>query len=282
MAPARNDTIELLRYVCAAGIVWFHLGGPYGWVGHAALLVFVILSVSFSVSQGKTTWRRTRVLRLWLFWSVFYGLLKVAQAVALGRPVASEFEWWMVLTGPALPLWFLPFIYVANGLASTYDAWVKDGGWKEAVVLPVLTVGCIALIPFSPGIPFSQWLLGASGVFMAFSLLRARQEPIHFVIMFAIFACAFWFGPRHDMQMLLLALCVGSAALFIAPMMQSRWASQLGEISLGVYVLHPCVTVAMRGVVYGYPIMVQIGIVIIICTILALTLKRVPVFRSFI
>lgn len=50
--PLRNPTVEYLRYIGAAGIVWFHLNGPFAWVGHAALDVFVILSVVFPWNQN--------------------------------------------------------------------------------------------------------------------------------------------------------------------------------------------------------------------------------------
>lgn len=281
--PARNDAIELLRYVCAIGIVWFHLGGPYAWVGHAALIVFIILSVNFALAQDLPTWGRKRVLSLWLFWSVIYAALKIVQSVVHGQDVIAEFEWWMLITGPALPLWFLPFIYVANGAATSYNR--RVGGrtsWIEVLMLPCLTLVSIALIPLSPGVPFSQWLLGASGVFMAIALFRAKHDMRYLVALAVMLTCAFLAGIDHESRMLLFALCVAALALSGLPDWQSAFAGQLGAISLGVYVLHPGVSAAFKAGIHSFPIVVQICVVALVSTVLALVMRRLPVFGKFI
>lgn len=47
----RYGDIDRLRFVGALGIVWFHVGAPGAAVGHAALLVFMMLLVYFGVGR---------------------------------------------------------------------------------------------------------------------------------------------------------------------------------------------------------------------------------------
>lgn len=279
----RNDAIELLRYVCSVGIVWFHMGGPYAWIGYASLIVFVILTVNFALAQGGTSWSRTRVLKLWMFWSVIYASLKVAQSLVHHQPISAEFHWWMLSTGPALPLWFLPFIYVARGAATTYNkATLGKFHWAEVFLLPALTLACLALIPLSPGVPFSQWLIGASGCFMAISVFRTRQEPRYLIVMTVALVVGMIAGVGHEAKMLLFALLVAAGAIFCAPVLKSKPAAYFGAISLGVYVLHPAVSAILHGTLASYSTTVQISVVVLFSTILAMVLKRTPVFGRFI
>lgn len=267
--PLRNGSIEVLRYVCAVGIVWFHLGGPVAWIGHSALLVFIILSVYFAMSQAGNSWGRTKTLKLWAFWSAVYAALKVADAIASGVPIASEFEWWMAFTGPALPLWFLPFIYVANGLVSRMRE-----HWSEIVALPLLTILCVASIP-ATGTPFTQWLMGASGVFLGVAVYRG---PRHMAVMFVVLLPLFLAGAG-PFAMHLLALAVSALALYRAPAWSSLLANQLGAISLGVYVIHHGAAAVLRGA--GMPPVWEIAAVVALSTALALILRQVPVIRRF-
>ena len=58
--------------------------------------------------------RARRLLMPWLVWSVVYGGVKLAEALVEGQPLGSAFAPWMLLTGPAIHLWFLPFAFAAS------------------------------------------------------------------------------------------------------------------------------------------------------------------------
>lgn len=273
----------MLRYGCASGIVWFHLGGPHAWIGHAALIVFIILSINFALARNEVTWNRIRVLKLWAFWSAIYAGLKIAQQALLGQPLGPEFQWWMLATGPILPLWFLPFIYIANGLATSYNQTIsKEPNWVEMLALPCLAVGCSEMLALSPGIPFSQWMLGAAGLFVAMSVFRSRFDVRYLIALLSVLTCALVFGIGHEIEMLLLASILASVVLLYLPIWTSRIASLLGSISLGVYVLHHGVHVVLKGGISGLPVPGQIILVIACSTGMALVLKRLPVFRNFV
>ena len=64
---ARNGTVDLLRFLGAIAIVWFHLGLPYAEIFLSALPMFAMLSVSYG--SGKSFPNRLRRFMVpWLFW----------------------------------------------------------------------------------------------------------------------------------------------------------------------------------------------------------------------
>ena len=74
-------------------------------------------------SFGAYAIARARGLLLpWLAWSAVYGGVKVAEAVVGGQPPGNAFAPWMLLTGPAIHLWFLPFAFAASLLDARTDA----------------------------------------------------------------------------------------------------------------------------------------------------------------
>lgn len=266
----RNPAVEALRYVGAVGIVWFHMEGPVSWVGHSALGVFIILSVVLTLSMGGA-WSRKRVLKIWLFWSAIYAAMKVLQAVLHGTPIIDEFEWWMLVTGPSLPLWFLLFIYVANGFAAMY---VKKVDWPpifEGAVLGILSASLVVAVPTLP-IPLSQWALGVAAVLAAIAVFRGIEG--NWTVL------AVWAAPILILgdRLFILAVPVATLALIYPAKAQQSWPNILGRLALPVYILHPGISSAA-----SLDGSAEAAIIVaIISTILGAILIRMPVFRSYI
>ncbi|MBF9035603.1 hypothetical protein HKCCE2091_15250 [Rhodobacterales bacterium HKCCE2091] len=288
---SRDAAVELLRYLGAVGIVWFHLGGPMAWIGHAALEMFILLSVYYTLERtaadpdGPAAWRRLRVLRLWVFWSAVYGLLKFAQAHLENRPLGSEFEWWMILTGWSLPLWFLPFIYVMNGLGWTYLRHVPaPPAWLEGIGLAACSLLCLHLLGLGIGVPADQWALGAAAVFAAVAVFRAASGGgyVALAIWLAAIAAAVAAGRAPGGELLLVSVPVAAFVLLVPHRFDSALAVRLGMLSLAVYILHSGVAAALGVLLPGFDGVPAIAAVVALSTLLGLVLRRIPVIRHFI
>ena len=114
----RQASLELVRLIACLGIVWFHCGAPGASVGYGGLPALIMLSVALATVPGKprppmVTVRKqaVRLLLPWVFWCAIYGIWRVMSAIALRHPISTEFRAWMLLTGPAIHLWYLPFAF---------------------------------------------------------------------------------------------------------------------------------------------------------------------------
>lgn len=114
----RNGTLEYTRLLAAFGIVFFHAKAPGSEVGYAALPFFVLLLVVMAGPSSQNcslpVYLQSRAVRLfvpWLAWSLVYGLLKFCEVLVTGTPLHAEFNLSMLISGPALHLWFLPLSF---------------------------------------------------------------------------------------------------------------------------------------------------------------------------
>ena len=240
LAPdlGRNGSIDLLRFGGAIGIVWFHLHLPGYEIALAALPMFVALFVCFGLNRNIAHLNR-RLLYPWLIWSAIFGAAKVAQALVHGTAISDEFALWMILAGPAIHLWFLPFSYLFVLLARR----VRPEG--------LLPMG-IALVPIAFWLantaqlpqPFAQWVSVIPAAFMGVLLHFIRQNPSMVVTvgwisvaLAAVLAMTGW-----DSVALQYAIGIGAVLLaFACPIRATRTSRIMAEVSFGVYLLHPLV-----------------------------------------
>ena len=247
----RNGTVDIMRYLAAVGIVLFHVRAPYISITYSALPLFTIYLAFFSITPGTTTARLVRrlwhLLRLWLIWSGIYGGLKIAEAVVDGQPIASEFLPWMLMTGPALHLWFLPF----------------------AVFLVVLGFFISRVLPMTPGPEGFLFLVGAGTILVALWLNTTGEKPIPFGQWIYVWPAAafgfvaammnqnsrFWLTPVFAGAVTLIGFSVGAGASvfqffgaslvavasFLVVTPSTHLSETLRDLSLGVYFIHPAV-----------------------------------------
>lgn len=294
----RAGSIELLRILGAFGIVMFHLNSPGASIGYGALPMFIYLSVFFALNQGaRQPWKafvQTRLNRLlvpWAFWSLVFLGLKIAQAQIEGRPIRSEFNWWHLATGPAIHLWFLPFIAaVSVGLRAIWWAIVQ---LDKMVVLGVsicLAFLCVFALGYtSLGPPFEQWLFGLIPVLLAVTEVRFTQtrapgrKPMIFVPWIAGLLVVATLGTGISVVPFLVAIgLIVAAGLVQFPTTPTIKA--IASLSLGVYVIHPLVAALMKvaganpwngslaslGAVYGLSILATVAV------------QRTPFFGRFV
>jgi peptidoglycan/LPS O-acetylase OafA/YrhL len=258
----RNGTLDYARLIAAFGIVFFHTGGAGGAIGYAALPFFLMLLIVLSIPSARrlhfTAFAHQRAQRLlmpWIVWSCVYGALKLLEVFLHSKPLAAEFAPWMLLTGPAIHLWFLPFAFVAC-LGIYPLARLRPRCVLPTQALLILTLVAAALVTMvgldetKLPVPLMQWSFGVPAVFLGLALAFGFEVPSgQFVAMVgAVFAglTAYSFGWTGG----LLQLALATVALLVCLNLhypetpKSRWAAQA---SLGVYLSHPLIaSILMR------------------------------------
>ncbi len=239
---ARCDALDYARLLAIFGVVLFHAKAPGGEIGHAGLPFFLLLLTLFVVPAASRSslaeFSRLRAWRLlgpWLLWCGIYGALKVTDAFIEGRPLSTEFEPWMVLTGPAAHLWFLPFAFVVSVAAHTLVKGLSR--WEIGAV--ALVVACAALAVFQreplPQ-PLGAWAFALPAAALGLILSAA---PRWWPLTLAFIGAAWVFGWTNGLPEISIALAVLLACLHL-PLRLSA-PRGLADVVMGVYLAHPLV-----------------------------------------
>lgn len=237
-SAARNGSIDILRFVGSIGIIWFHLDLPGSHIGLAALPMFVALFVCFGMARDRAG-LQSRLLKPWLFWSVVFIVAKTGQAIISGQPVIDEFAAWMLLAGPSIHLWFLPFSYIfVRALQS-----VPRTVWGPLAVLLVPTSLWLANGTNLPQ-PFAQWVTVVPAAFIGLMLhamgpnsLRAHNFGWMTVAFASILALS-------GLEQVAFQYVLGTSAMLIALSVhipQTDLCKQAAQTSFGLYLLHPLI-----------------------------------------
>lgn len=253
---SRNATIDYARLLAAFGIIFFHAKAPGGSVGYAGLPFFTMLTVCLATQAAQSTAftrflaaRAKRLLVPWLVWSGIYGSLKIAQAILEDHTIAQEFSGWMLLTGPAIHLWFLPFIFAVSVAVFPIGRRLKAPGLATALLLMVAVTGAATLSFWllgatKPPIPLAQWLevLPAAiwGIALAYVWGREKTMPVAGGTLLAIVLLAWTAGWTTDLFQFGLA---GSAVLLcrLLPLRPTLLSGMAAQASLFIYLAHPLV-----------------------------------------
>ena len=252
----RNATLDYARLIASIGIIVFHVGAPGAAIGYAALPFFLMLLVflAFPVAAGKSfgayaATRTVRLLRPWAIWSLIYVALKLAEIAATDVTFQSEFAAWMLLTGPSLHLWFLPYACVACIAIwplARLSASLTEGG---RIICGMILAGVAVLIAWTSHdlvttTPITQWLYALPAVALgsAFGFLAGTSRPaLTAAVSVGVVAIILWFvgwpeGAEHlVMAGVAFALCLG------LPLHDHPVARRMADLSLTLYLAHPMV-----------------------------------------
>lgn len=293
---SRNALTDIARFVGALGILWFHAAAPGSKVALAALPMFMMMLVFFSLRAAEersmrevAVDRAQRLLSPWVAWSMAFGALKLFDALADGRPIASEFHPYMLLTGPALHLWFLPFAFACSLLAVAVARWC--GGSRGAFValaasFAPLTVLLTVASRESEGIyPLAQWLSVAPAAFLgvlahlAGAAVRERLmlAAVCLVAVVALAAAGLpGDGARLGIAALVVMACVG------VELRSTAVSRALGAMSLGVYLVHPIFISIFLRLKAPPAASVELALAVALCSIaLVIFLRQLPGARWF-
>lgn len=248
-ANLKRQEIELLRIFCAFGIIWYHSASTGRDIAYAGLVAFLIISLYFSAkikSPPKPVLERAKILLIpWIFWSIFYGAINLAQ----NRPFFSADNGITagVLTGSSLHLWYMPFIFFVIIIFDYIKRYLTAG---------MLCYACAALAlmllwlnsswrpqSLALGAPYAQYAHALDGVFIGVFFANCSALPrtmragfiaaiLAFVMLFA------WSVPGIGVTYL---VGIALAALILLPDWNLSFPvniSVLSECTLGIYLSH--------------------------------------------
>ncbi|NRA98818.1 MAG: hypothetical protein HRU32_03190 [Rhodobacteraceae bacterium] len=231
----RDGGLDYLRFVMAACIIYFHAGLNGATYALSALPAFVLLSIYFGAGRPLAD-RFRRLIVPWLFWSAVFFALKICDATVSKAPVSSEFEPYMALTGPALHLWYLPFIFAATILVTAASRLSRRQIEVFGGTLAFLFYGFSVATALPT--PFEQWFSVMPAVCMA-AMLIASDAPKRLLFGGAIAFGAIFLTTGEDLAV---QQTIALASIFVVSAVHlpaGRLSGELGAVSLGVYLVHP-------------------------------------------
>ncbi|MDI9403908.1 MAG: acyltransferase [Limnohabitans sp.] len=167
---------EIVRCLCCIGVVAGHCDLNLIGVAVAGVGGFLTISVYFALEGANGASMRSRALRttkLWIAWSAIYALVLVLRDVGKGRWIGEGFEWWMLATGPAIHLWYLPALAVSLlSLSILVTATQGTPSLRRGLTLTAGVIASVALVshvwqPWPLPKPFGQAVLAALIVCLA-------------------------------------------------------------------------------------------------------------------
>ncbi|MCA9613043.1 MAG: hypothetical protein R3B99_14870 [Polyangiales bacterium] len=249
---------DQLRVIAAVDTVAIHLTGDHALYGFG-LPLFLILAVALGVSKpsapttGRFVARRfERIVMPWVFWSAVLFGLRVLDAWRYDRPLLAWVEPEMLLYGPQIHLWFLPFVVIAGLLAHLAQRALAKHDAGLATPITSFALAAMLVAPASFGVrgwPFEQWLFSLPTIALGFGVGRCvalgdlRRARLATTAGFALFAAlgllVTWWRPE---ALPILVRYVGGLALLVGamwlPNVVDRLTPHLVPLMLGVYVLH--------------------------------------------
>ncbi|MEI8197057.1 MAG: acyltransferase [Phycisphaerae bacterium] len=153
----RWEEMDAARLIAAVGIIWLHtmpINPKWGFLadfGRFAVPFFVLTAIVLTgeglrqkPNRSYTSYLHARFMRIYvpfLFATILYVILRDAKHFL--RPASTELVAlgpWLLITGSAHHLWFLPFILVVSVLVFPVLRWgVKTSSWRRNV----LAWGCV-------------------------------------------------------------------------------------------------------------------------------------------
>jgi len=304
LSSARVANIDRLRILAAIGIVWFHTeNAPYRHIAYAGLPIFLLIFCSLLTSHGKDVStgeffkrRWNRLMLPWLFWSAVYGLCRVAKAFFTGHaePIESMFSAETLLAGTSIHLWYLPYAFLWGLIIHALNRRTSDLDAEPIIALST-AAGMALLAIHATGMwtnlprPLPQWEFGLAALPLGVALGKCHMVPsrdrqrllLAGIALIVAIECQvlhrLGFGTSvvpHGIAVLLVCLAYGW------PIQGGRIALSMAPLAFGVYLIHPLVGHALRGVPqisgsYGLVIPLTVSV----AALVTLILKRTPLKR---
>lgn len=244
----QNASYDYARLIAAFGIVVFHAQAPGAAIGYAALPFFLMLMLVFALpgalqrdwrSYARSRWQRLMVP--FLIWSGVYGALKLAEVALTQTTLGDEFAPHMLLTGPAIHLWFLPFAFVCCLIIYPVARIGRPPAlWALGLVMLALALQAARQDQtFAP--PLAQWAYVAPAACLGMALALSHIRPrLQAGVALGFVALATYMGWSAGLVQLALALALLLACGQIH-LPATRASSLAAQASMGVYLAHPLI-----------------------------------------
>lgn len=288
---SRNATLDLARLVAAFGIVLFHSHASGSSIGYLALpfftMLLIVLTLPAAAKIDFQTYGRGRASRLlgpWLGWSIVYGTLKLAEVNMTGKPLSTEFYPLMLLTGPALHLWFMPFAFVVCLAIYPLAKWHPKTRAYGLILagLAGLTLGALWFQqqPHFPS-PLSQWLFALPSVLFGLGFGLARGKPQRVMAAALTVAGITMVSVAMGWTSGVMQFFLAALALTLCLTFKTR-ETQLSRLSatsaLGVYLSHPMIASLLERLTPVVPRTLGFALLTGVCA-LALTLTLAHIWK---
>lgn len=252
----RNGSVEFARFLGAIGIVWFHEQVIGGEIGLAGLSVFTVFAAYYAAQSSKLSFV---MLKIWAVWCGIYLAANLADVAVTAQTFTDKFHWWMLATGPAIHLWFLPFAFAVS--------WTVKQGWAGYAVLTVLTGACF--LTDIQAIPLVQYASVMPAVILGVIMAVSRKNKLATAL--AVLAL----GATADISLILGGAVAALALVF--PVRISPPLQMLGRASLTMYLAHPAISAVLK---YAQLDPIPKAVAVVLATIaVAIVLDRMPAKR---
>ena len=240
--------------------------------------------------------RVKRLLLPWLAWFGIYAAFSIARAT-LGQHTEPAFAWfdpYMLLFGPTIELWFLPYAFAA-GIA-TYSVVRFTSGFRSSfVIMGAMMVGIAALMAvefydwsFFPS-PFPQWVFGAASVPFGVALgrvirvvTRTASPPWKQLVIAASACLLVWLIgmtlPGEDLYTISrFFLAIGLILAVLAfPGKRDRITDAILPMLFGIYLVHAMVIDVGRHQLAEMPRLAAVAAVFAVSVAAVMVMRKTP------
>ncbi len=224
-------------------------------IGYGGLPAFMMIATAFAVHPHRwqtpravVTTRLRRLIVPWLFWCVVYGL---------ARPRSFHLTPSLLLIGPRLHLWFLPFAFAvtsALGVAALKSAYRPTpralAGWAVASGLAVIA-GAYGLACFDGIRPLAQWAFTLPSVVIGIAFAHAPAGSLRLgrplwglvalVVLVGVGGIVAELVGWPGLATPYLCGTLACAVAWCVPGKATPAVLRISGLALGIYVLHPLV-----------------------------------------
>ncbi len=203
----------------------------------------------------------------------------------------------MLLGGGHTVLWYLSFMYLVS--LAIYGIGVVGRGLSplsRSVIFLLATVAFILLRPAMPGglstsYPFSQWMAVTPAVLFGLASASASEiesrERRRFVIavMFLLSVLGLAFSLWSESDLGGLSLGLGAFVFLLCLVIQLPDAPMVkvaSGLTLGIYVLHPCVVKLLEVLHWQIPFPLDVVVVFCLSALSVLVLQKSRWMRRFV